>query len=112
METRTTINKVIPGYLAKILSALTEEEEIYHDFRSGQWKRSSDIINDTYKTRRSVFNTQSTIHETALRRLKKNNTFSEDMSSEDIKKAYQNIMYKMIMEGMNSTDEIDDNFLD
>jgi len=112
METRTTINKVIPGYLAKILSALTGEEEIYHDFRSGQWKRSSDIINDTYKNRRSVFNTQSTIHETALRRLKKNNTFSEDMSSEDIKKAYQNIMYKMIMEGMNSTDEIDDNFLD
>ena len=112
IETRTTINKVIPGYLAKILSALTGEEEIYHDFRSGQWKRSSDIINDTYKNRRSVFNTQSTIHETALRRLKKNNTFSEDMSSEDIKKAYQNIMYKMIMEGMNSTDEIDDNFLD
>lgn len=112
METRTTINKVIPGYLAKILSALTGDEEIYHDFRSGQWKRGSDIINDTYKNRRSVFNTQSTIHETALRRLKKNNTFSEDMSSEDIKKAYQNIMYKMIMEGMNSTDEIDDKFLD
>ena len=37
VETHLTINKIIPGYLSMILSTVTGEEAIYHDYASGQW---------------------------------------------------------------------------
>lgn len=42
-ETHTTINKVLPGYLAKIYAGLTGTEEMYFDYPTGSWRKASDI---------------------------------------------------------------------
>ena len=42
-ETHVSINKVIPGYLSKILSAYNDEEELVYDYATGKWDKSSVI---------------------------------------------------------------------
>lgn len=42
-ETHTTINTVLPGYLAKILSAVNGKPEIFHDYQSGRWVTASEV---------------------------------------------------------------------
>lgn len=43
MGTHVTINEVIPGYLAKILSALNGQPEIYNDYASGKWMTKKEL---------------------------------------------------------------------
>lgn len=43
-ETHNTINKVIPGYLAKILSSITGNPEIYNDYGTGKWMTKSGLL--------------------------------------------------------------------
>lgn len=43
MGTHVTINEVIPGYLAKILSAITGQPEIYNDYSSGKWMTKQEL---------------------------------------------------------------------
>lgn len=37
LETRTSLTEVIPGYLSKILSSISNGVEITHDFTTGEW---------------------------------------------------------------------------
>ena len=37
LETRTSLTEVIPGYLSKILSSISNGVEITHDFATGEW---------------------------------------------------------------------------
>ena len=41
-ETHNSINTVIPGYLAKILSSITGRSELFYDYKSGRWKTQED----------------------------------------------------------------------
>lgn len=43
MGTHVTINEVIPGYLAKILSSVKGAPEIYHDYETGKWMTADDL---------------------------------------------------------------------
>lgn len=49
-ETHMSINQVIPGLFAKLLSAFNGQEEQYRDYFSGKWKSSSQIVNDQSKS--------------------------------------------------------------
>ena len=42
LETRTSIVEVIPGYLRKILSSISNGVEVTHDFTTGEWMTKSD----------------------------------------------------------------------
>lgn len=44
LETHTSINTVIPGYLAKIVSIFERDEEVYFDYNKGTWVRRKDIM--------------------------------------------------------------------
>lgn len=44
LATHTSINTVIPGYLAKIVSIFERDEEIYFDYNKGTWVRRKDIM--------------------------------------------------------------------
>lgn len=50
-ETHTTINKVLPGYFAKILAGLAGSEEIYMDYQSGKWQTVSAIRHEADENR-------------------------------------------------------------
>ena len=43
MGTHVSINEVIPGYLAKILSAINGAPEIYNDYSTGKWMTKEDL---------------------------------------------------------------------
>ena len=43
MGTHVTINEVIPGYLAKILSTITGAPEIYHNYTTGKWMTKAEL---------------------------------------------------------------------
>src|SRR5699024_5569494 len=42
-ESHVSINKIIPGYLAKLLSVFEGKEELAYDYKTGLWKRGSDV---------------------------------------------------------------------
>lgn len=46
MSSHNAINTIIPGYLAKILSALSGQEEIAYHYSSGKFKKTSTIRQD------------------------------------------------------------------
>src|SRR5699024_4866125 len=57
-ETHNSINTVIPGYLAKMLSVVSNTEEIHYDYETGLWNKVSDIHNDYTNTiTDTIFNT-------------------------------------------------------
>ena len=53
MGTHVTINEVIPGYLAKILSAITGQPEIYNDYASGKWMTKQELDEKIAKDEKS-----------------------------------------------------------
>ncbi len=53
MGTHVTINEVIPGYLAKILSAITGQPEIYNDYDSGKWMTKKELDEKIAKEEKS-----------------------------------------------------------
>ena len=53
MGTHVTINEVIPGYLAKILSALNGQPEIYNDYDSGKWMTKKELDEKIAKDEKS-----------------------------------------------------------
>ena len=53
MGTHVTINEVIPGYLAKILSAITGQPEIYNDYDSGKWMTKKELDEKIAKDEKS-----------------------------------------------------------
>lgn len=53
MGTHVTINEVIPGYLAKILSALNGQPEIYNDYDSGKWMTKQELDEKIAKDEKS-----------------------------------------------------------
>lgn len=50
-ETKKSIVEVIPGYLRKMLAALDGKQEISFDYKSGTWKKVSDIKDDFKRQR-------------------------------------------------------------
>src|SRR5699024_7297685 len=42
-ESHVSINKIIPGYLAKLLSVFEGKEELAYDYKTGLWKRNNDV---------------------------------------------------------------------
>lgn len=60
-ETHTTINRVLPGYLAKIVSAVNGKEEIYHDYSTGKWQTKTQTTDTFYnRARESTFSSDAT----------------------------------------------------
>ena len=85
LETHTSINTVIPGYLSKIVSIFERGDEVYFDYERGSWVKKKDIVSQVAEGREKAI-------------LEPNESFLEDildddeMRSPELQKMLRNLM--------------------
>lgn len=99
-ETHTTINKVLPGYLSKILSTITGKAEIYHDYRTGTWKTKEGLKKEYEEQRKNAAladndanrNIIGDTFETKFK-AKKDSSDERENDIDKLQKCYQDFLY-------------------
>ena len=90
-ETHNTINTVIPGYLARILSNLTGNEMIVNDYSSGKWISSSKAKTDYDKKIKDTIKNNNRVND-----LLKNALGDDEVNKLD--KSFDEILYAIVMD--------------